>query len=520
MLADLDCPRLVTTRTPLALSLDLKANVPAGTRIELNYDLESGPGSEPAKEPAAPPGRPAAASAPVGRSLPYHETLVTGGKGWLHHKALLRLARPGFQRLRLDVSTAEPAVKLSRTIPVYVCVDKPAVLVVAEEPDPFTMNLQAQKRFGLSVFPVYTYRNEANARRGDTKSLLPKAAKDWARYDLVVLAGRPFPGFSKDDAAAIGEAVRAKGLSVLVVGDGAGGYAAALEPVFGRQAPAGAPAPLPVPAGIMPPDDVLHLPMMQLSADLIRNQNLWMQFQAPGTWFAVPEQRLTLVRHVPSQAPVLTLGFYGAGRLVYGGLGEWGRMNEWRGAVFENLVTRLVLDLLAPTGLWEDAKAGLGVYPETGVPGRPNMILARAANAAEPALELKVQGPDGKTAAMPLEGRDGWFQARYVFPDEGIYKLAAGTAERSVEVRRLASSETRDLSLREDFLRDLATAAGGTYVTLQDLPDALKQLTVKTRDSIQNRTIRTLDFTVVLLVLFLILATADFALRRQVGKVL
>ena len=519
MLADMDCPRLVSARTPLALTLDLRAHVPVGTRIDLAYDLEGEPGSAPPEAADAQAGRPLAGSAPTGHALPYHEVVVTAGQGWLHHRALLRVSRPGFQRLRVDLSVGEPAVKVTRTIPVFVCADKPAILLVAEQPDPLSMSVLAQKRFGVNVFPVFTYRKEANARRGETKSLLPKAGKDWARYDLVVLCGRPFPGFTAEDAAAIGEAVRTKGLSVLVAGDRSGAYAAALEPALGMKAPA-APAPVTAPPAIVPPDDVLHLPMLQLSTDLIRNQNIWLQFQTPGTWWSVPEQRWTLVRQTPTQAPVMTLGFHGAGRVVYCGLGEWGRMNEWRPAFFEKLVTRMVMDLLMPTGEWADGKAGLGVYPGTGVPGRASLIVARSANAADASLELKVEAPNGKATAFPLEGRDGWFQLPYVFLEEGTYKLTVGSVQRAVEVRRLESSETRDLSLREDFLRELASSAGGIYVPLRDLPDALKQLSVKTRESLQTRTIRTLDFTIELLVLFLLLASADFALRKQIGMVL
>lgn len=519
-LADLDYPLLVTTRTPMVLTLEWRANLPEGTRIDLNYDLEGDAGPEAPKGDDAPSTRRSGASTPTGHELPYHESVVAAGKGWLHHRTALHVARPGFQRLRVQASVADPAVKISRTLPVYVSAERPAVLVVAERPDPLTESLLAQKRFGVSVFPVFTYQKEANVKRGDSKSMIPRAAKDWSRYELVVLSGRPFPGFGKDDAMGLAEAVRAQGLSVVVLEGGDGGYVAALESALGMGAPAAKPSKLAVSAGIMPRDEVLHVPMLRLSSDLIRNQNIWMQFQSPGSWWSVPEQGLSLIRQVPSQTSVMTLGFHGAGRVMYCGLGEWSRMGEWQSASFERLVTRLAMDLLVPDGRWETGKAWLGLYP-AGVPGKPSMILAKTAQPSDSALELVgIEGPDGKSAVVPLKGKEGWFQLSYVFSQEGAHKLTAGGASYSVDVRRLESSEARDLSLRDDFLRQLASAAGGTYVSLQDLPETLSGLDVKTRDSIQTRTVRTLDFTVALLVLFVVLASADFALRKQIGMVL
>ena len=69
---------------------------------------------------------------------------------------------------------ADSGAKLARTLPVYVSPDRPTVLLLAERPDPLTMGVQAQKPLGLSVFPIYTYGKEANAKRGETKSLIPK----------------------------------------------------------------------------------------------------------------------------------------------------------------------------------------------------------------------------------------------------------------------------------------------------------------------------------------------------------
>lgn len=517
-ITDIDAPLLATLRAPLSLGLDLRLNLPPGTRIELRCSISGGTTPKTASAESRPDTgrRPGAA---VARVLPSTEILVAAGAGQIYHRLQFQLAKTGFQTLKLELAVAEPALKISRELPLYVAAGRPTMLVVAEQPEVFTQALLAQRRNGIGVYPVFTYGREANAKRGESRLNLPKVAKDWSRYDLVALCGRPFPGFTREDAAALAGAVREQGVSLLVLAGTDDGYRTLLAEPFGWPV-APAAAPLAAPDAILPQEQALHLSLLRLSADVIRNRNLWQDFVTPLTWRAAPPQSLPLFVHGPTQATVASLGVCGAGRVLYVGLGGWERMNEWNAEAFNGFVSHAVMDLLCPLATWEPGQAGLGFYPPTGEPGRTSLIVGRTAAAAETSLELRVEGPGEKNVPQALAASGGWFCTARSFAQEGSYKIAAAGQERTYEVRRAISSETRDLSLREDFLRDLAVAAGGTYVPLADLPETLKRVDERTRDSIQTRTIRTLDFTYWILGLFLLLATADFALRKQIGLVM
>jgi hypothetical protein len=90
----------------------------------------------------------------------------------------------------------------------------------------------------------------------------------------------------------------------------------------------------------------------------------------------------------------------------------------------------------------------------------------------------------------------------------------------NVRCQRQESAETRDLSLRDDFLRQMARAAGGSYVPLTQLEEAIRETPGKTRENIDSRSVRTADFRTLLLIVFVALAGADFVIRKQSGMVL
>jgi hypothetical protein len=66
----------------------------------------------------------------------------------------------------------------------------------------------------------------------------------------------------------------------------------------------------------------------------------------------------------------------------------------------------------------------------------------------------------------------------------------------------------------------MAGAAGGTYVNLTRLEDALRETSPKTRENIDSRTFRTTDFPALWVVLFVALAGTDFVIRKRMGMVL
>ncbi len=527
-----DCvyPRIISTKTPLPLGLDFKFNLESsklpGTAVELAYSLagETQKKSETGKAADVGAERPQLKGV---KSLPFQETIVNSNPGTrrLRHRVRLKLNSPGLQVLRIILRLRETGKDESEFIceqrlPIYVFTRRPSILLVAERPDKFSEEILAQRRFGIRVYPVFTFGRPENAKRGKAKSSLPAAAADWRRYDLIILKGKPFPGFGAKDVTALTGQLSSRGLPLILVADSERSYLPLFAKALGWPEDFGS---LPPGSKIFPADDAAHLPMLQLSSEIIANRNLWEQFQPPGTWYKTPDQTLPLIHHPETGDTVASLGFYGAGKLLCLGLGELERMNEWRSAAFNPLIAGVIADMLIPAGEWSAAtdKPSLGVYPFLGVPGKKSVILLRAPKAVgADKITLTLREPDGGRRQLSLAGKDGWFKTSYTFGQEGEYTLTAAAASLTYHVRKLESAEVRDVSLNEAFLKALAQAGGGQYVPVLDLKKAVAELPRKTRERIASAVTRTRDFAVSILVLFLILSTADFAIRKQIGLVL
>jgi hypothetical protein len=180
----------------------------------------------------------------------------------------------------------------------------------------------------------------------------------------------------------------------------------------------------------------------------------------------------------------------------------------------------MVSDLLTPTGRWRGDETAIGVYPPVAVPGRPSTIIVHSKDREAKSAEVRLEGVPGGSEPLKVSGGGGWLTAQHTFDDDGEYQLHCDGASLDLRCRSQASAETRDLGLREDFLRDVAAAAGGTYVPVTHLADVLRETPGKTRESIASHTLRTVDAYMPLLILFLGLAAADFVIRKRLGMVL
>ena len=514
-LVDHDCPTVISRGTPLPVRVEFRVNLPKDVPVELGYVLE-GPAASATKPAAEAPS--SAGHVGHGAALPHRATLVTDGSGFLHHRVWLAANATGPQTLRVEARVKEPSLVATHRFPIFVRDAKPSILLVADRPDKLTESILAQQQYGTRVVPVFTYGKAKNAKRGSSKQSIPKAAKDWGGHDLVILKGKPFPGFTPQDAAAIVAAMRDQGTAVLLVSDDGSDYLRAFaEPLSWKSADYGE---LAAPDHIRPGVEASHLPPTILSSEVIRSQNIWQQFAPPGVWQGVPEQTFPLVRHPQSKQPVMSLGLYNAGKLVCFGLGDLARMNEWQSDQFESFVRATIMDLLTPTGDWKGTGTAIGIYPPVAVPGQPSLILVRSKDNQAKSAEIRIEGAQGGTEPLGLARQGGWLAARHTFGEEGDYQLQIDGATRSVRCQRQESAETRDLSLRDDFLRQMADAAGGSYVPLVRLDDALRETPGKTRESIASRDLRTTDFAALILVVFLGLAGTDFVIRKQLGMVL
>lgn len=461
-----------------------------------------------------------AAGDTTGDSLPWRRTYVVAGDGRLRVRGYVRIEESGFQTLSMTVEEKAGGTRLTQDFPVYVHPDRPSVLVIAERPDTLTTSLLAQRRFGIRVYPVYTFGAAANVRRGKSLEELPATPEDWRRYDLVVLRGRVFPGLNDADVTAIAAAVRRGELSLLLAPGDDPGYARAFAPSFSWD-PASAAVRLDRPESIGPAPGSEHLPMLRLSGEVIQNDNRWQGFAPPARWSTAPPQTLPLIVD-PTGQPAMTLGLYGVGRVVYSGLDGYARMNEWQAPDFERVVMSMAADLLTPIADWRAPAPVVGVYPPVGRPGRASLVAVHLADAQATTAPVEMTGADATAAPVraTLAGADGLLGGLATVGDAGDYTVHAATLDVAYPVRAMPSAETRDVNLREPLLRDLAAAAGGTYRPLADLASVRPAIAPKSRDHLTTQTWHTLDFVLPILLVFLLFAGLDFALRKLLGMVL
>lgn len=510
--ADVACPPVVVAAQPASIVVRLSTRLPKDTPVEIEYRADGAPAADAVAEPRADA---------AGKVMPHRVTLAVGEGGAIEHRVSLAFRGEGPQTLVVQAVCHQPELKATARVPVHVWAQKPGVLLIADRPDPLTAAILAQARHGVRVFPVFTYDDPADAKRGKAKVNIPADAEAWRGCELVVLKGRPFPGFNEADVKALVERLRVAGLPVLIVAGDDPGYLTALAPAL--QWPVDF---LELPRGtrIRPAAEAVHLPALQLERELSANENLWERFRPPGRWRRVPAQAFPLIRHPETNDVVASLGFEGGGKLIVLGLGDLARMNEWAPAAFDVFAGRLLADALTPVVRTapEAAKAPLlAAYPPVGMPGAVSVVIARRGDDGAAAPELTVAGPGGKAGnGGPMAGGSGWFRRAEAFADEGDYALAAGGAQLNYRVERPEWAETRNVSLNRDFLRQLAAAAGGVDAPVSAVAATLRDVPHKTRPHFESRLVRTLDYPVTLLLLFVILATADFVIRKQIGMVL
>jgi hypothetical protein len=254
-----------------------------------------------------------------------------------------------------------------------------------------------------------------------------------------------------------------------------------------------------------------------------------------GSSWSLPGELSRSARPVLSLAldnvPLLAVHAYGAGRIAWSGVPiSW----RWRMAgghpaeqyaVFweallgwlatgsrERIDTPLAASVIAsdsPTAIAVEIK-GPGFSPR-----------------ADAIVQLKLEGPDGEEPAFRLQAdlsQPGRYTAERQLETAGTWKarVEALFPEGDQVVREFAftsaplGSETRDVQLREQALRDIARITGGRYASLEDSNELLKNLSVSANiPKVETRNFWTQ--TVLWLMVLLLLAAADWAIRRRSG---
>jgi len=232
----------------------------------------------------------------------------------------------------------------------------PKALLIAYEPDWDTTYVYlAMLACGLDAQQIHYGLSKDPPRRGGTRHAIPKAASQWSRYRAVVLRGAAFRGFNADDARALFDYVTVQGGSLVVFANGGESYLAVLAGLFGWNQPPTKPIDTPL---VLAPE-AMHLPVMRLSTDGPASARL-LAGLGPCSGQTVPRQHVPLLC-TPDGRPLLSLGFYGRGKVYLCGIRELHRLSEYANA---EIVARLLEQLMADaaTPMFADDGEQLAAY--------------------------------------------------------------------------------------------------------------------------------------------------------------
>jgi hypothetical protein len=339
----------------------------------------------------------------------------------------------------------------------------PKVLIIGRRPDWDSAYLYlAARRAGCDVRQVFHDETDEPTPRGTADNAVPRTARQWGKYAVVMLCGAPFYGYAREDADALHAFAQAGG-SLIVVGRKYAEYN--LFPPF-----ASADDSWPATAAEWN-DGLLHLatesghmPLLRLGIDAPQSSRLIRRcaIPTPPDTPAMPHAHWPLLVGV-GNSPPCAISFHGRGRLYRWGVAD---MARWRGYSRSPHVDRLLTQLLADAAAPLFAKGQpLAAYPLPAVSGRSLALLSAAPDA--PATVMV----DGKPVAL------GNGIARVTVDTTATtLELAGGDAVITLPVVRERGAEELFSRFRPDVLRAFADAAGGRYLPAEEAAAALKQL--------------------------------------------
>ena len=377
----------------------------------------------------------------------------------------LVLPEAGRHSLSIKIETPNANPDNDRvTFAVDVVERTPKALMVGHEPDWDTTYMYlAMLAAGADAQQIHHGLSDAPPRRGGSRQAIPKTESQWSRHRAVILHGRPFRGFDEDDAKALLRYVSEGGGGLIVFVNADESYIDSLAGAFGWEQGHEA---LPDARLALTPA-ARHLPVMRLATDGAASGRLLAGLGACAGARRVPAQHIPVLS-APSGDVVLSLGFYGKGKVYLCGIEGLHRVSEYANAdVVKRFLAQLVGDAAAP--LFDPDDAPLAVYPSLPVRGRPNVLISLAQDATEARLE---------GAQAPLGLRPGVANRWGVLAPDTLGRRAISVGPHSfpIEVIDNPGLEQIHYEFDADFLKDLAEEAGGTYLGLEQAQSALGRL--------------------------------------------
>jgi len=341
----------------------------------------------------------------------------------------------------------------------------PRALLIGDRPSWDTAYiLLAMRNAGINARQFYHAGNTEPPRRGGSPRAIPETQSQWARNRLVILQGSQFQGFGPDDVDTLLSYVTETGGSLLILSGDAdsylGDFSAKLGWARGERAPGGRPA---------LPATSKHLPVLRLATDGPQSARRVAAFAPPLRAVVVPEQHLALLSD-DRGAPLLSLGFYGRGRVYVCGLSGMYRLAEYaRARDLDRLLRQLAADAVTP--LFATPEAMAAVYPSPPVAGHDNLLISVTPDGV-------AAGAGGEEIDLQAGIANHW--ARFRPAEAGPLTVQIGEhVLQSVAVDN-PGMERVYYEFDPAFLREFAAAAGGAYVPMQAAPGALAQLQPRT----------------------------------------
>ena len=343
----------------------------------------------------------------------------------------------------------------------------PKVLLVGQEPDWDTTYLYlAMQAARLDAQQVYQALGGGPPSRGSTRQAIPKTDEQWRRFQAIVLHGPPFAGFDVDDANALFQFVSKEGGTLLIFAKANKSYVDVLAKTFGWEQ-----------AGTAIPDCRLalapegrHLPVMRLAPDGAASDRLLSELGPCGAAVNVPRQQIPLLLARNGET-VLSLGFYGRGKVYLCGIAGFHRMAEFAQAeIVDRLLSQLAADAAAAMFTPEDAP--IAVYPSAAARAKANVLVSAAPDAAEAWID-----------GAPLALAPGRGNRIAVFAPEKAGSAVVSIGARSVQVPVVDNPGLEQINCEFDggFLAALAEEAGGSYLELGQAQDSLDRLKPRAR---------------------------------------
>ena len=274
----------------------------------------------------------------------------------------LTLNQVGNQVIRFSVESsiddANPANN-SISVPVFVLPSKPHVLIIT----PFMRWDMIYLSKALESLPcrvdwIVSRGNKRKIARGPGKGKIPRDIQPMRKYDLIVLDGTPFKGFTQSDAALLAEFIRREGRALLLSSqhatEGRNTYLTALAKALNiDSAIQHKKSASPLRPGLKMPARAPFIPPVMLSHDAGLSRTTWASLSPPRIQVPVPRQLIQLLENAEGET-LLSLGFYGKGKVYIVGIGDMFRTREWSGAEHADRFLRSLQSLTMPVPLWRE----------------------------------------------------------------------------------------------------------------------------------------------------------------------